>query len=625
MDQGFVPSVERSAQKNLTAGPPRHGHWETPMKFNVGKDPTNLLKAPSDASEIVRPLAPGTPLGEAALSEVDGRFIKVDLGGGEDDKGFVLKSDCVQDAGERPKVARRGVVQKCVVAEMRRNAEETTDPWYVSADYLIARGIIETGVTNAGPMIPGSDAVGPMQVSTSEWGDFQDKGGGSAGGFIDLDRDDPIRQIDAAAFRMHQDMAKMNDLRVTAGKASKSDPFVSSYLDVLFAYLTDSPAAALALLDARTGTANQSDPITKFLNGPLTAPQVSALLKARSKFFGSDASPKSLKDAVTGAETALNDGLKQAFDDISNFIPEAIPAIAAGGAPWFTKAKEMEGKVEEGKQDALIVSFFDATDISPKPATSKTPWCGAFAAFCMRESGNTIAAASIPKGAAAAVSWKGWGAGLSQASDKIPQGAVVVLSKAPNTEGTGHVGFFVKFSDDGNQVFLLGGNQSNKVCTAPFPKDRIAGVRWLDLAPAADAVGFHLPNDIPAARGQFADLIVAEFAAAGYGKNQQIAALANAIAESRLDPASHALGEDSVGLFQLRRIKGVGQNFSVEQLSDPKFNTELIIAEAKKVPLFASAETLEKAVDVFVRSVERPANKDAEVAKRTDIAHNLLA
>lgn len=51
-----------------------------------------------------------------------------------------------------------------------------------------------------------------------------------------------------------------------------------------------------------------------------------------------------------------------------------------------------------------------------------------------------------------------------------------------------------------------------------------------------------------------AQLIVKRFEEAGYGVVQQVAALANAIAESGLDPKIKAAGdEDSWGLFQINR------------------------------------------------------------------------
>lgn len=49
-----------------------------------------------------------------------------------------------------------------------------------------------------------------------------------------------------------------------------------------------------------------------------------------------------------------------------------------------------------------------------------------------------------------------------------------------------HVGFFLEFQ--GDRVILLGGNQSDRVDRTPFPKSQIVAARWLNLAPAQDAV-----------------------------------------------------------------------------------------------------------------------------------------
>jgi hypothetical protein len=117
---------------------------------------------------------------------------------------------------------------------------------------------------------------------------------------------------------------------------------------------------------------------------------------------------------------------------------------------------------------------------------------------------------------------------------------------------------------------------------------------------------------------------VKEFAEAGYGKDQQIAALANAIAESSLNANAEALGEGSFGLFQCRRFKGVGGNHSIPELKDPTFNTRLIIAEAKKVPTFGNAPNVDAAVAAFVIGVERPQSPDEQITKRQGIARALV-
>jgi hypothetical protein len=68
-----------------------------------------------------------------------------------------------------------------------------------------------------------------------------------------------------------------------------------------------------------------------------------------------------------------------------------------------------------------------------------------------------------------------------------------------------------------------------------------------------------------------ANLIYTRFREAGFSDVQAKAAVANAYAESRLDPTAHnQKGEDSVGLFQLNRKGGEGKGYSVEELKDPE-------------------------------------------------------
>jgi hypothetical protein len=76
---------------------------------------------------------------------------------------------------------------------------------------------------------------------------------------------------------------------------------------------------------------------------------------------------------------------------------------------------------------------------------------------------------------------------------------------------------------------------------------------------------------VPVKFRQFGDLIVARFAAAGYGKDHQVAAVANAIRESNLDPkAVSDPPERSFGLFQCNIHGGLGNGFSPDQLLDPE-------------------------------------------------------
>jgi hypothetical protein len=132
-------------------------------------------------------------------------------------------------------------------------------------------------------------------------------------------------------------------------------------------------------------------------------------------------------------------------------------------------------------------------------------------------------------------------------------------------------------------------------------------------------------NAVPAGRQGMATLIVNAFAAANYGKAQQIAAVANAIAESNLNPNARltTATEDSVGLFQLNMKGGVGAGHSADELKDPAKNIDLIIREANKAADFKAAATLQAAVAAFVTKIERPANQAGEIIKRFTIAQKL--
>jgi uncharacterized protein (TIGR02594 family) len=611
------------------------------MTYVVKDGVTTRLRAePLATSDSKKALFQGTELGDP-LKSSDG-FLFFEVGGPTNDalKGWVFKDDC-EESPDRLPVNEVGFVQECVNVQLVFNATdefkpgETIKPWEVSSDFLIARAIFETGIENLGKKILGCDGVGPLQVTTAEWKNFTDNGGTLSTGARDSDRDHPVLQIDGAAFRQHADGKAMSDLRVAANKATATDPFVPSFLDMFFAYVTNSPAAALAILDAQNAGKPPDTSIKDVLQGALAPADMTALFQAREKlpggstvFFGTEGSPNTLKGIVDLAESTLQTLLADAFAKIKQDRPDMIPAVTPGGAPWLAVAQAAAtAGVVEGTNDAEIVQFFQDTDFGAVPAGTVPPWCGAFAAHCMKSSGNPTVAASVPKGAAAAANWKNWGAEFPSQSGTIPQGAVVVLSPPPEG-GSSHVGFFIELSADKKTVILLGGNQSHKVGQTPFAASRIAAVRWLDLPGAAGAVdiaGITLPPGIKAANRPNADLILKAFAAAGYGRNQQIAALANAIDESGLDASQDTEPEGSIGLFQLRRFKGVGGNNSIAALQDPNFNTQLIIAEAKKVPLFGQATDLRSAVDAFVRFVEKPADKAGQSALRFKTATALIA
>jgi hypothetical protein len=130
---------------------------------------------------------------------------------------------------------------------------------------------------------------------------------------------------------------------------------------------------------------------------------------------------------------------------------------------------------------------------------------------------------------------------------------------------------------------------------------------------------------LPKGSEEIARLIVKSFADAGFGGSQQLAALANAIVESNLNPkAVSAAPEQAVGLFQLNRAVGLGAGHTAAELEVPAVNINLIVTAAKKSHEFGEAASLQDAVSVFVHKIVRPADPAGETIRRVKIAERLV-
>lgn len=109
-----------------------------------------------------------------------------------------------------------------------------------------------------------------------------------------------------------------------------------------------------------------------------------------------------------------------------------------------------------------IVSYLQTAHQAPE---DEIPWCAAFVGWCILQAGF------IPTGRANARSYLDWG---------LPSapllGAVTVLWRSNPSSAQGHVGFLLDVSD--SSVYLLGGNQSDRVSVTAYPKDRVLGYRW---------------------------------------------------------------------------------------------------------------------------------------------------
>ena len=108
-----------------------------------------------------------------------------------------------------------------------------------------------------------------------------------------------------------------------------------------------------------------------------------------------------------------------------------------------------------------------------------------------------------------------------------------------------------------------------------------------------------------------------------------MAMVANAYAESALDPAAVGDNGDSIGLFQCHTVRGAGRGHDREQLMDPRYNTMVILGElVDAAGMFKGALLLgtdvQEVTRLFSTHVERPANQMGEERRRTDIAERFF-
>lgn len=143
---------------------------------------------------------------------------------------------------------------------------------------------------------------------------------------------------------------------------------------------------------------------------------------------------------------------------------------------WLTIARRDLGIVETPGKETTPALRRWLIELGAWWRDDETPWCGVAVAHWMSEVGSPI-----PKHYYRARAWLDWGTKLIGPA----LGCVAVFER----RGGGHVGLVVG-RDDLDNLLVLGGNQSNKVCIASFSPDRVLGYRWppLGVAGSHDAL-----------------------------------------------------------------------------------------------------------------------------------------
>lgn len=127
----------------------------------------------------------------------------------------------------------------------------------------------------------------------------------------------------------------------------------------------------------------------------------------------------------------------------------------------YVGLKEDTSKIEHNPE---ILKFFEL--IGHKwVKDDETAWCAAFVNACLvmnnyEQTGKLTARSFLNYG---------------EKVEKPTQGDIVVFWRSSRHSWKGHVGFYV--SEDENNIYCLGGNQSNMVSVVAYPKGRLLEYR----------------------------------------------------------------------------------------------------------------------------------------------------
>lgn len=138
---------------------------------------------------------------------------------------------------------------------------------------------------------------------------------------------------------------------------------------------------------------------------------------------------------------------------------------------WLVKAftyLNIDEKPGPASNPEIVAFYQDAG--APTIKDDATPWCAAFVGAILERS-NIQSTKSL-----LARSYLKWGIPL----DEPKTGAIAVFKRGTSTTN-GHVGFVI--SHNNQEIFILGGNQSDAVNITPYNKSQLLGLRWPTIKP----------------------------------------------------------------------------------------------------------------------------------------------
>lgn len=144
-------------------------------------------------------------------------------------------------------------------------------------------------------------------------------------------------------------------------------------------------------------------------------------------------------------------------------------ALIPGDPDWLADAFLEIGVREIAPDDSpRIVEYHQHTSLGA--TNDETPWCSSYCCYVIDNAGFTST------NSAAAQSWLRWG----RVIDTPERGCIVIFERLDEDGNIiphrGHCGFWL--GEDETNVWVLGGNQKNRVSVDTYPRARVLGYRW---------------------------------------------------------------------------------------------------------------------------------------------------
>lgn len=336
-----------------------------------------------------------------------------------------------------------------------------------NAHYLIAVAYLESGIRNIAA--PGSTAFGPFQILDQTWNQYISD---PTFGCSPSDRFDPYAQPAVAAKIASDGTAALSEVL--------PDKRLPTAEELYFVHLFGQHGATEILGISDYNRSIRDGLVRAYGPGPNAVAHADNVINANKQLLTEGGGQARTINAVLDiVGTRLDKGLAVA----ATMVNAVEPALFSGpplqqdnaAVPWLPIAQlELAKPVVEGDPiigNPAIARYFEATTL-PHPGPGATPWCGAFVAFCIKQSGIEPGKFA---GSARASEWLKFGTALQG-----PQfGAIAVLDPLV-TGSSGHVGFAVRWN--AGTVQLLAGNQTTAngaygVCIRQFDIRHVHGWR----------------------------------------------------------------------------------------------------------------------------------------------------